>query len=258
MRKHIYLTVLFLMPSFLVWNQDSYLGLFHSDHEGFAVFHADGIFKYFIESDNQLKFGNTEQAVLLLDNAIAENPFFAEAYLKRSSLMARLGRLQEAKRDIQTAQRLNPYLGKLIGKDNDLEKLSLLAFDQNYFKNIQIENVPLATNNLLQSSIEKKLQGDLVNALIELNQVFDEVQNPEAFLYGMRGNIHLILNNYQEAILDYNKAIQLSSDPAIFYYNRGLARLLSYNRSAACADLETSDDLGFERSKEKIKYFCTY
>lgn len=255
---HIFKTLLFVLVTSGVLAQSNYVGLYHSDHQGENVYHAEGIFKYFIQSDNELRFGNSEKAVLILDNAIAENPFFAESYLKRSQLMARLGRLEESQNDLQTAQRLNPFLGKLLGKNNRLGKLELLAFDYQSFDDNYSHLLSDVHVDLLEETIQYKLEGDLNNALINLEQVLQTNDNQHAFLYGFRGNIYLLMRNYPQAIMDYEKAIQLAQNPAKYYFNRGLARLFSYNRSSACADIEMSKQLGFEEGEEKLKYFCKY
>ena len=75
-----------------------------------GLFFADGIFRFFMESDRQLRQGDIERSLLTLDNAIAQYPLFAESYLKRSKLLARYGRNSEAREDFEKAYQLNPYL----------------------------------------------------------------------------------------------------------------------------------------------------
>lgn len=256
MKKYFFLALIMVVP-FTIIAQANYVGLFDSQDLSNPAIHADGIFKFFIESDNQLKFGNPEQAILILDNAIAQNPFFAETYLKRSKLLARMGRHREAQSDLRTAQQLNPYLGKFYNSSQKSGRIELIAFDPE--KKLTLDSQVLAHSvALVEKTIEKKLQGDVSGALIELDQVFAQIDHPTAQLYDLRGSLHLLQNDFQGAVADYSKAIQMAPNVPEFYFNRGVAKLFTYNRSAACEDLEISNGMGFERSAEKLKHFCYY
>lgn len=238
--------------------QTNYIGIFHSEDLSNPELHADGIFQFFVASDNELKFGNPEQAILILDNAIAQHPFFAETYLKRSKILARLGRHTEARRDFERAQRLNPYLGNFYSISEKSGKIKLIAFDPNHYTQASKDLLPAEVTPIIQNSVEKKLEGDMVGALVELDKVFEQLPQPEAKLYDLRGSIHLLQNDFQRAVTDYSRAIQMSPDTPEYYFNRGVAQLFTYNRSAACEDLEMSYSLGYTRSEEKLKYFCYY
>ena len=238
--------------------QSGYIGLFHSEDISQPELHADGIFKTFIESDNQLRRGNTEQAILVLDNAIAQNPFFAETYLKRSTLLLRLGRYAEARKDLNRAMQLNPYLAQIYTPNGKVDKLELLALSMERHEDF-IENQATEESGYhLEQSIKKKLDRDAGGALMEVNSAFRKVSSPQALMYDLRGNIHFLLENYHQAIEDYNQAILLEPNVAAYYFNRGVAQLFTYNRAAACEDLQTSERLGYPRSTEKLKYFCYY
>ena len=253
-----FIFALWMFASLPLCAQSQYNGIFHSEHTGNPEIQADGIFQFFVESDNQLKFGNTEQAILLLDNAIAQNPFFAETYLKRSQILTRLGRKAEAREDFLTAQRLNPYLAKIMSPNVGFEKLELIAFDPTLHEEVLEAEFGSETRSILYGSIEKKMSGDVHGALNDLELVFDRVQQPNALLYYLRGNLYLLLEDYRGAIADYSSAIVLSPDVDTFYFSRGMTRLFTYDRNAACEDLTRSSEMGCERSGEKLKYFCYY
>lgn len=73
----------------------------------------DGMNAWFIRGDNNMKLGQFEAAIMAYDNAVAQNPFFAEAYIKRALAKKRLGRNAEAEVDYKTALRFNPFIGQL-------------------------------------------------------------------------------------------------------------------------------------------------
>jgi tetratricopeptide (TPR) repeat protein len=59
--------------------------------------------------------------------------------------------------------------------------------------------------------------------------------------------VRLSQGDGQGAVVDYTEAIQLQSDQAATYYNRGNASLSLGDRSAAIADLQTAAQLWQEQ-----------
>ena len=254
--KNVSIIFAIILLSPLLSAQHSDQAMLTEQYPNDGVYFADGIFRLFAESDLQLRQGDIERSILTLDNAIAQYPLFAESYLKRSRLLARFGRYSEARKDFETAYRLNPYLANFRSNGSNLGRLDLLAFDLEWHRHF-MDNMPSASvRGMLEESIEKKLAGDLNGALKEADELLRELDQPVAQLYGLRGNLHLLLENYEEAVADYSRAIRLAPQEGEWYFNRGVAQLFTYYRAAACADLETSNDLGFARSKEKLKFFC--
>ena len=78
----------------------------------------------------------------------------------------------------------------------------------------------------------------------------------DATLYKLRGNLYILLDDFQRAIKDYNYAITLKGDFKEAYFNRGIANILANNRADGCWDMERSVELGYEKGAEKIKYLC--
>lgn len=70
---------------------------------------------------------NIERAMFELDLAIAQDPYLAKAYLLRAKLKRQIGMQTEARQDLQTAFRLNPYAADLYGYNGPFGQLSLLA-----------------------------------------------------------------------------------------------------------------------------------
>lgn len=61
------------------------------------------------QGDIQLRLGNSEQALLAYTNAIQMDMGFADAYMKRASLLSRMGQQAQAMADLDRALELNPY-----------------------------------------------------------------------------------------------------------------------------------------------------
>ena len=77
--------------------------------------------------------------------------------------------------------------------------------------------------------------------------------NPFATQYFNQGLEKYKVGNYQGAIADWNKAIEINPQDAHAYSNRGLARELANDLEGACDDWRKAADLGDERSAERVK-----
>ena len=59
--------------------------------------------------ENRMQQAKFEEAIFSYSNAIATDPYYAEAYMKRASIYRKLGRYREAKQDYEKARMMNPY-----------------------------------------------------------------------------------------------------------------------------------------------------
>ena len=66
----------------------------------------------------------------------------------------------------------------------------------------------------------------------------------------------MMRTDYNEAISAYTKAIMKDGDYAEAYYNRGLAKVMSYRLLQGCEDLKRSLQMGYEVAEEVIAGFC--
>lgn len=368
--------------------------------------YGNGNLVYLVEGDNMMTRGQFERSILAYDNAIAADPYLAEAYVKRAIAKYRLGRISEAEQDFKQANELNPYAADLYSQKTDMRRLRVLAFEpyewltefhlenqmdyyKTYYVNREIpaeiervislirmkeydnalqliddqisyhrsyevmlhdlkglvyskinrwddailahrtaieqdRNFALAYYNLsvaerhlgnnmaaldhvsesirlqpdfneayfqrailyrltndYESALEdyytlnkripaeslairfnravtKQLSGDAVGALQDLNHLIERGQNENALLYKLRGNTFMLLGRFQQAANDYTRAIRLDEDFAEAYFNRGMARLMLYNRPDGCFDLEQGIDLGYEEGAERFQLFCGF
>lgn len=256
--KAIYFTLVILLSPGMLLAQDRYIGIFDSEELGNPEIHADGIYQFFVEADNLLRRGFPEKALLKLDAAIGQHPYFVESYLKRARILQRLGRYTEAREDLENAYRMNPAAASFFHQGNKREKLQWIEFSPREYRHFIEQHPDESLAKLLERSIEKKLEGDLLGALLDVESVIGRSAEPQADLYSLRGNIFLMMEDYQKAVDNYDRAIQLAPNEANYYFNRALAKLFTYDRSAACIDLEASNRLGHTPSLEKLKYFCYY
>ena len=64
------------------------------------------------------------------------------------------------------------------------------------------------------------------------------------------------LENYQGAITDYSKAIELNPRDAMAYYGRGISKIMLGQKNSGCLDLSKAGELGEWRAYDVIKNFC--
>jgi len=171
----------------------------------------------------ELHKGNFESAKTYFDKAIALQENLTKAYFDRAMVLKKMGDHEEALKDY-----------------NHIIELQGEAYLEAY----------------LNRGLTKKMSGDYLGAAADLDKVIEE--SPEnAQLYKNRGNLKLLFGLPMQAIEDYSKAIQIDKEYAEAYFNRGLAHLRVYDKISGCYDLKKSADLGFEKAKEKHKYFCS-
>ena len=72
-----------------------------------------------------------------------------------------------------------------------------------------------------------------------------------------RGNAKLYLEDYQGAIVDYSKALEINHNDAFAYNNRGIAKFEIGQKESGCLDLSKAGELGFKDAYKVISEKCT-
>ena len=178
------------------------------------------------------------KAISEYDKAIELNPQSAEAYFNRAVPHVKVGKLQEAVNDLSKAIVLNPSLRKKAKKvfDDYLARPMGLSITLRMGRDGAVENVELATKTgrltaELKALIAQEITGKSL-ALAGSEQSGGSKPPPrkgttagedDAVRCVERGNAHYRLRQYDDAIFEYRKAIELDSDYAMAYYNRGNA-----------------------------------
>jgi tetratricopeptide (TPR) repeat protein len=74
--------------------------------------------------------------------------------------------------------------------------------------------------------------------------------------YAARGVAKRNLNDFEGAVLDYTKALELKPNYGRAYYNRALAYFHLGNEKNGCNDLNTALRLGYHSAGGMIKKLC--
>ena len=65
----------------------------------------------------------------------------------------------------------------------------------------------------------------------------------------------LYLDNYDEALVNYNKAIELNPHFAEAYYNRGLIQIYMKDTRKGCLDISKAGELGITEAYKVLKNY---
>jgi tetratricopeptide (TPR) repeat protein len=71
-----------------------------------------------------------------------------------------------------------------------------------------------------------------------------------------RGLAYTQINEYDSALFDFEKVIQLNTDYAPAYYMKGMIHKQRYEQDEACTFLNRALSMGYTRAKQEIEGFC--
>jgi len=83
-----------------------------------------------------------------------------------------------------------------------------------------------------------------------------ELKPDYAKAYFNRGLTKGKMKDYESAITDHTKAIELKPDFPDPYHYRGIMEFYTGKRQEACKDIQKAADLGFEKSIQSLSQFC--
>ena len=72
----------------------------------------------------------------------------------------------------------------------------------------------------------------------------------------VKGNEKFEKKDYEGAVLDYTKSIELNDKDANAYYKRGLSKLFLKEKNSGCSNLNKAMELGSKEAVEIIKKYC--
>lgn len=181
----------------------------------------------------------------------------SQAYLNRAQTFVRLGKNKPALADYDSVivrkdqNLMNAYFGRgeLFMRMDD--KKSALT---DYKKVVELNpsNVQL-TWDIGRVSYEMEEYAD---ALTYYSRAIGKLEKPEADLFLIRGEVFEKLKNYDAAIEDYTRVIEMKSNLANAHYSRGQAEARKGDSKAACIDWKKAAELGHEEAKGVIVYNC--
>jgi tetratricopeptide (TPR) repeat protein len=195
------------------------------------------------EAEMHLQQADFESAFLALETAVAQNPYSADALLRRANLKNLLGMHEDAALDKRMAQKINPYAADLYGYNGPFSPLNVLSFNPEQATTQPAANLRydyyynyLDYNFLGEKILDEEAKNlELVIWQIEEQQYFDALEgidqilklNPESALaHDLKGLIYLKQEELPAAASSFKQAVDLHPEFAIGWYNRSqVARL---------------------------------
>lgn len=170
-----------------------------------------------------IRLGNNQMALADFDTVIRiRDEKLAQAHYDRAQLLIRLNRKREALQDLKKVVELEP-------------------------KNIQL------AWDVGRLSYELE---EFTDALSYYSKAIDVMGDPQPQMLLIRGETFEKLKQYEAAIQDYSRVIELNYNLAEAYYLRGQAKARAGMAEDACADWIRSSEMGNSEAQNVVVYNC--
>lgn len=112
-------------------------------------------------------------------------------------------------------------------------------------------------SELYEAGQSERSSGNYQQAILLYTQAL-ELDATLSNAYAERGYCLAQLDDYNQALENYNQAIALGSvlNPSILYLNRGWAFYNTGQKDKACIDWKKSQELGYEKVGETLMKYC--
>jgi len=135
---------------------------------------------------------------------------------------------------------------------NTFIQLSGSSFNQT--ANLGDTTINYTSQAYMVRSFAKYEMKDYQGALDDIN-IYLSVPSNSAPDYLFRGKLYAHLNNHSDAILDFNKAIEIDPSYDQAYMHRGISKT-ELNQNDACSDLLKAKELGLKAASQYLKKYC--
>ena len=162
-----------------------------------------------------------KQAIRLYENILLINPKHSVAYSKMAVLKGKLGNLNDAIDDLNTAIKYD---------QNNIQAYADRGYAFFLLRNFQI-------------------------ALNDYNYVIQQ-DTLHATTYYNRGILFNNLKQFDKAILDFNKTLYIQPNNAMAFFNRAISYININQRENSCNDFQKSFDLGYKPAKQYLEKYC--
>lgn len=165
-----------------------------------------------------------EEALLVLDKAIATDSLLAYSYFYRGIAHANLNRLEDAAADYLKARELDKTNTEILHKGaivlSKLENFEAAITNYNQLLELDPDN----TEALFNRGNFKMQIGDFPGAISDFSNTI-ELDKQQAEAYFNRGKSYTALEKYEEAIADFKRSAALKFKTSGALFNSGLASL---------------------------------
>ena len=129
------------------------------------------------------------------------------------------------------------------------EMIDFIASIESAYQRISVESDPARQ---LHTTTTRVYNYD--EAIADLTKAI-ELYSGFAYAYYNRANLMALSGKLPEAFADYSKAIELNPNFAEAYYNRGLIQIYMKDTRKGCLDISKAGELGIEEAYEVLKMY---
>jgi len=177
-----------------------------------------------VRGDNLMKVFNWYEAINEYNTAIAVDPYYADAYYKRSIAFSKVGRFDEAKNDQNKAIAINPNIGYILDY-----RAQLYLIEEDY-NNAIVDLLAAVSINPDEEDYRFRLgnaqinQGDYQDAVNTFSGIIDKDQT-DTLAYILRAVANIHLEEHQKALTDLNRVLNIHPENELALEVRGLEYL---------------------------------
>ena len=167
----------------------------------------------------QKRFYN--QALKIYKDILLINPNFSQAYSRMAVIKGKLGNIQQAIEDLNTAIELD---------ENNIQAYADRGYAFYLLKNYK-------------------------NAIRDYNYTLEKDPN-HADTYFNRGIYFNNINKFNKAITDFTNSLKLNPNNSMAHFNRGISYININKKEQGCADFQKAKELGLKGAENYIKKYC--
>ncbi len=203
-------------------------------------------FRITSELDEKYKAGLYKEAIKEYDAAIKKNKTNSDLYLGRAKCYEKITEPAKAMKDYTQSYELDRSNLETIQK-----RAALYRSTGDYFKSLTDYKTYLTINKenidiyAEMSDLRMLINKNTEDAIKDLNDGL-AVDPKASLLYLKKGLLLLEKNDYRGADNNFSSTIQLDSNNALAYYNRGKSQLLLNNPVTAGVDFDAAREKGLD------------
>ena len=213
---------------------------------------------YIVSGDIHAGLQEYELALADYNMALEHDPTNRNALNSKIIVLLQMNQTKDAQKMIENAIKSYPDYGEfyysrgILQNSKDRFSKAIEDFDMALEKGLNTDPFGIYVNR----GFSFLGLGEFDNAVADFSKAID-IDPENASVYHSRARAYYHLNNFEEAIHDLKKSVELNQSNAVMYYDLGMAYLRIDDTSHACENFQRSCQLGNKNACKKYLYECT-
>jgi len=247
-----------LLSCFVVTDEDKFIGLSRSGKRYEKLYDLtlkkkESIPVVFGGEIPSVSDQDAERLLRISDSLIIYDPFSTKSYFFKGMVSSMLRNYRDAYEAYSKVIEMDP-LNELAFMNRSLVayELEMMRYSEGLYSSKVTISLGKADPQILNQEPESP---DFNKALHDAQKVV-ELRPGLGIAYYNRGNIYLGMKEFEKAIKDFLTAYEKDPRLAEAYYNRGLTQIYVSRLQEGCADLSKAGELGIQDAYKAISRFC--